>query len=271
MKRYVAMSICGAVVVLAILGIGGVAEANTVVYVKNGNKADPVKVTKYSEFRRVVHIYPLSGAPKAMPKSKICAIVNDGERGYVRILNRCVFTPEQFAKIQKVREKAYRRSEAIKQAIKEAQDAEIRAKAEKERKRKAREAARKAREAAVKAEIEEGGFAAEVCRDADEKMQRALRLAKDKPAEQRDKILDAAKRALEISKRGVRVAKNKRTTDVRAANLAFYAARRSNEIAGEMVDLAKTKQADADEANETYQLAVYAQEKCRRANSRRGQ
>ncbi len=264
MKRYVAMSICGAVVVLAILGIGGVAEANTVVYVKNGNKADPVKVKKYSDYGDVVHIYPLSGAPKARPRSEICAIVNDGERGYVNILNRCVFTPEQFAKIQKVREKAYRRSEAIKQAIKEAQDAEIRAKVEKERKRKAREAAHKA-------EIEEGGFAAEVCRDADEKMQRALRLAEAKPAEQRDKILDAAKSTLEISKRGLRVAKNKRTTDVRAANLAFYVARRSNELANEMVDFAKTKQADVDEANEAYQLAVYAQERCRRAMSSRGQ
>ncbi len=123
MKRYVAMTIYGAVVALAILGIEGMAEADIVIYVKDGNKAVPVKVTKYSEFRRVVYVYLPSGASKKLPKSKICAIVNDGEGGYARILNRCAFTPQQLAKIQKAREEASRRGGAISQAMRKEREA----------------------------------------------------------------------------------------------------------------------------------------------------
>jgi len=92
------------------------ADADIVVYLKEGNKVVPVKVTTYSDYGGgVVYVYRPSGASKTIPKSKICAIVNDGGGPYVHILNRCAFTPNQLAKIKKVQEIVRRRKEAISQ------------------------------------------------------------------------------------------------------------------------------------------------------------
>ena len=144
MNRYVAMSICGAVVALAILGIEGMAEADIVIYLKKGNKAVPVKVTKYSDYGRVVYAYLPSGASKKLPKSKICAIVDRG-RDYVHVINRCAFTPSQLAEIQRVTERQRRRTEATRQAMKEEREArEAEEEAERERSRKDSGAARSA-------------------------------------------------------------------------------------------------------------------------------
>ena len=115
MRCSIPMRICGAIVVLAILGIAGVAEADITIYVKNGSTAAPVKVKAYDLTYRVVIAWLPSGVRKVMPKSTICAIVDDGRESRVHILNKCAFTPDEFAKIQKVKEKIRKRSEALKQ------------------------------------------------------------------------------------------------------------------------------------------------------------
>ncbi len=144
MRCTIPMRIRGVVLVLAILGIGGVAEADIVVYVKDGNKAVPVKVTKYSDYGRVVYAYLPSGASKKLPKSKICAIVDRG-RDYVHVINRCAFTPSQLTEIQRVTERQRRRTEATRQAMKEEREArEAEEEAERERSRKDSGAARSA-------------------------------------------------------------------------------------------------------------------------------
>jgi len=115
MKQYAGLKACAVLAALAILGVAGVAEAEITIYVKNGSTATPVKVKVYTRTHRVVIAWLPSGVRKVMPRSTVCAIVDDGRESRVHILNKCAFTPDEFAKIQKVKEKIRKRSEYLKQ------------------------------------------------------------------------------------------------------------------------------------------------------------
>jgi len=182
MKQYAGLKAWAVLAALAILGVAGMAEADIVVYVKKENRVVPLKVTKYSEYGRDVYVYRPSGASKAIPKSKICAIVNDGQGPYVHILNRCAFTPKQLAKIKKVQEIVRRRKEAVRQAKEEKRKAlEVRIKA-------VEDAYQRGWEAAREAEMDKTWLAAEATLDQDD----ALKLGQEHI---RDRNLPAAERA----------------------------------------------------------------------------
>jgi len=89
LKRYVAMSIGGAVVVLAILGIGGVAQADFLITLRSGKE---IKVSRYQEEGNEI-AYRRFGGKIAIPKKRVATIENL-ETGEKRVFNRLLSAQE---------------------------------------------------------------------------------------------------------------------------------------------------------------------------------
>lgn len=72
MKRYVAMSMCGAMVVLAMLAVAGVAQADFLITLRSGKK---IKVSRYQEEGNQI-AYRRFGGKVAIPRSRVAGIEN---------------------------------------------------------------------------------------------------------------------------------------------------------------------------------------------------
>ena len=123
MKQYVSTKICGALVALAILGIGGVAEADFVIFTTGRSGVREVEVEKYFDAGNYIEYRYIAGVSVKVPKSQVLAILDRGT-GDLQVLNPDLFTPEQLNRIRQVSETYRRRLETARKAEEEARKAQ---------------------------------------------------------------------------------------------------------------------------------------------------
>ncbi len=157
MKQYVSTKICGALVALAILGIGGVAEADFVIFMTGRSGVREIEVEKYFDAGNYIEYRYIAGVSVKVPKSRVLAILDRGT-GDLQVLNPDLFTPEQLNRIREVGETYRRRLETARKAEEEARKAQEARRKEQEAMEKANKAEERARRerrgAQLRAEIE---------------------------------------------------------------------------------------------------------------------
>ncbi len=89
MKRCAAMSMCGAMVVLAMLAVAGVAQADFLISLRSGTE---IKVSRYQEEENQI-AYRRFGGKITIPK-KLVATVENLETGETRVFNRLLSAQE---------------------------------------------------------------------------------------------------------------------------------------------------------------------------------
>ncbi len=89
MKQYAGLKVCAVLAALAIVGVGGVAEADFVIFLRNGND---IKVSKYKDAGNHI-VYERYGGKITVPKTRVKAIKNL-ETGEKRVFDRFGKTQE---------------------------------------------------------------------------------------------------------------------------------------------------------------------------------
>ncbi len=72
MKRYVGMKVYAVLAAWAILSVGGVAEADFLIFLRNGNE---IKVSEYKEVGNQI-VYKRFGGKMGIPKTRVATIKN---------------------------------------------------------------------------------------------------------------------------------------------------------------------------------------------------
>ncbi len=83
MKQYAGLKVCAVLAALAIVGVGGVAEADFLIFLRNGND---IKVSEYKEVGNQI-VYKRYGGKITVPKTGVKAIKNL-ETGEKRVFDR---------------------------------------------------------------------------------------------------------------------------------------------------------------------------------------